>query len=97
MQDGRNWARIEAEHHTHAIFDCGDEGEWDSLFIASPQVLAAGPKDMRLYYHAFDVSQQKFRIGLATSEDGFRCCCHCHPCARVFPDPPSACCIWIRP
>lgn len=72
VQDGRNWARIEADHHTHALFDCGGEGEWDSVFIAGPQVLAAAPKDMRLYYHSFDVSQERFRVGLATSEDGFR-------------------------
>lgn len=71
-QDGRNFARIEAEHHTHAIFDTGKEGEWDNLFVASPQVLAAAPMDMRLYYHSFDASQDRFRIGVATSEDGFR-------------------------
>ena len=73
MQDGRNWARIEADHHTHALFDRGEEGEWDSLFAAGPQVVAAGPKDMRLYYHSFDASQGRYRIGLATSEDGFTC------------------------
>lgn len=37
-QDGRNWARIEAEHHTGALFDVGGEGEWDELFIGGPQV-----------------------------------------------------------
>lgn len=73
VKDGRNFARIEAEHHTHAIFDTGKEGEWDNLFVASPQVLAAAPMDMRLYYHSFDASRDRFRIGVATSEDGFRC------------------------
>jgi hypothetical protein len=73
VQDGRNWARIEAEHHTHALFDRGEEGEWDALFAASPQVLAAAPKDMRLYYHSYDAAQERFRVGLATSQDGFRC------------------------
>lgn len=37
-QDGRNWARIEADHHTGALFDVGAEGEWDELFIGAPQV-----------------------------------------------------------
>lgn len=37
-QDGRNWARIEAEHHTGALFDVGAPGEWDELFIGAPQV-----------------------------------------------------------
>jgi hypothetical protein len=37
-QDGRNWARIEGSHHTGALFDVGGDGEWDQLFIGSPQV-----------------------------------------------------------
>jgi hypothetical protein len=37
-QDGRNWARIEAEHHTGALFDVGGPGEWDELFVGAPQV-----------------------------------------------------------
>ena len=73
IQDGRNWARIEADHHTHALFDRGDEGEWDAAFAAGPQVVAAGPSDMRMYYHAFDVSKQRYGIGLATSETGLKC------------------------
>ena len=40
-QDGLNWARIEGEHHTGAILDVGEAGEWDELFIANPQ--ARGP------------------------------------------------------
>ncbi len=131
-QDGRNWARIEAEHHTGALFDVGSEGEWDELFIGGPQVwgdvgggraasnriqcwdgaankgavllgsqpgqrrgsslscrtachpnrpplaspsaqvVAAGPRDMRMYYHSYDRSAGRFRVGLATSPDGFR-------------------------
>ena len=38
LQDGRNWARIEADHHTGALFDVGAAGDWDELFIAGPQV-----------------------------------------------------------
>jgi len=37
-QDGKNWARLEAEHHTAAVIDAGDEGDWDEAFIGSPQV-----------------------------------------------------------
>ena len=37
-QDGKNWARLEAEHHTAAVLDAGDDGEWDEAFIGSPQV-----------------------------------------------------------
>ena len=37
-QDGRNWARVEGEHHTGAFFDAGEEGEWDEHFVATPQV-----------------------------------------------------------
>lgn len=37
-QDGKNWARLEADHHTAAVIDAGDEGDWDEAFIGSPQV-----------------------------------------------------------
>lgn len=71
LQDGRNWARIEADHHTHALFDVGAEGEWDSTFISHPQVVAAGPRDMRMFYHSFDAADGKFKVGMASSRDGF--------------------------
>ncbi|KAL3149569.1 hypothetical protein ABBQ32_002346 [Trebouxia sp. C0010 RCD-2024] len=71
-QDGLNWARIEGEHHTGALLDVGNEGEWDALFIASPQVVAAGPGDMRMYYHSYDAQKQRFVVGWASSPDGFK-------------------------
>lgn len=71
-QDGRNFARIEADHHTGALFDVGKPGEWDSLFIGAPQVVNAGPKDMRMYYHSYDEQKGKFVVGVATSPDGFK-------------------------
>ena len=40
-QDGRNWARIESEHHTGALFDVGEPGDWDALFIGNPQARLA--------------------------------------------------------
>ena len=70
-QDGRNWARIEGEHHTHAVLDVGAEGEWDELCIRDPKLLLAGPKDMRLFYHSIDKTTNVSRIGVATSKDGF--------------------------
>ncbi len=39
-QDGRNWARIEANHHTGALFDAGEEGEWDEVLNGAPQVIS---------------------------------------------------------
>jgi hypothetical protein len=71
-QDGRNFARIEADHHTGALFDVGEEGEWDALFVGCPQVVPAGPRDMRMYYHSYDVTRGKYVVGLATSADGFK-------------------------
>jgi predicted GH43/DUF377 family glycosyl hydrolase len=71
-QDGRNFARIEGEHHTGALFDVGEAGDFDELFIAAPQVVAAGPKDMRMYYHSFDKRRNRYVVGLATSTDGFK-------------------------
>lgn len=54
------------------MFDVGKPGEWDELFIGSPQVVAAGPKDMRMYYHSFDQKKNAYVVGMATSADGFK-------------------------
>ncbi|CAG9462135.1 unnamed protein product [Pedinophyceae sp. YPF-701] len=70
-QDGRNWARIEGEHHSGAIFDAGDAGEWDELFVRGAQMFNAGPRDMRLFYAAADPATGRSRIGVATSPTGF--------------------------
>ncbi|CAL8468150.1 g7689 [Coccomyxa elongata] len=70
-QDGKNWARFEATHHTAAILDAGDEGDWDEAFVGSPQVVAVGPRDMRMFYHTFCAATQKWTIGWASSENGF--------------------------
>jgi hypothetical protein len=71
-QDGRNWARIEGEHHSGALLDVGAPGEFDAAFIAGPQVVAAGPRDMRMYYHSYDAARAAFVVGVATSADGFK-------------------------
>lgn len=71
-QDGRHWARIEGEHHSGALFDVGSDGEWDSLFIASPQVVYHGAGDMRMYYHSFDVEEGHSAVGIARSRDGIK-------------------------
>eukprot|EP00955_Chlamydomonas_euryale_P008429 89759-Chlamydomonas_euryale.AAC.1 len=62
----------QADHYTGALFDVGEEGAWDELFIGSPQMLATGPKDMRMYYHSYDRSRARFVVGMARSEDGFK-------------------------
>ncbi|KAF3784583.1 hypothetical protein EJ110_NYTH24138 [Nymphaea thermarum] len=71
-QDGRHWARIEGEHHSGALFDVGDEGEWDSSFIAAPQVVGHSGDDLRMYYHSFDLRSGVFCVGVARSRDGIR-------------------------
>ncbi|GAB4829114.1 hypothetical protein Ancab_018777 [Ancistrocladus abbreviatus] len=71
-QDGRNWARIEGEHHSGALFDVGLEGEWDSLFVASPHVVFHNTDDLRMYYHSFDLKNKKLAIGIARSRDGIK-------------------------
>ena len=37
-QDGRNWARIEGDHHTGALLVEGGPGEWDEGGIVGPSV-----------------------------------------------------------
>mmetsp|Transcript_28728 Transcript_28728/g.73066 ORF Transcript_28728/g.73066 Transcript_28728/m.73066 type:complete len:445 (-) Transcript_28728:259-1593(-) len=71
-QDGRNWARIEGDHHTWSLFDVGQPGEWDELFVAHPQVMSVGPRDMRMFYHSWEPRQGRYLVGVATSPDGFR-------------------------
>ncbi|XP_057777215.1 uncharacterized protein LOC130995803 [Salvia miltiorrhiza] len=71
-QDGRHWARIEGEHHSGALLDVGAKGEWDSTFIASPQVVFHGSGDLRMYYHSFDVETGRYAVGIARSRDGMR-------------------------
>ncbi|KAL8196466.1 hypothetical protein R6Q57_024761 [Mikania cordata] len=71
-QDGRHWARIEGDHHSGSLFDLGSEGEWDSMFISSPQVVLHSSGDLRMYYHSFDSGKGHFAIGLARSRDGMR-------------------------
>ncbi|PIN13286.1 hypothetical protein CDL12_14092 [Handroanthus impetiginosus] len=71
-QDGRHWARIEGEHHSGALLDVGSNGEWDSSFIASPQVVFHGRGDLRMFYHSFDVENGQFAVGIARSRDGMR-------------------------
>ncbi|EEF39963.1 conserved hypothetical protein [Ricinus communis] len=71
-QDGRHWARIEGDHHSGALLDVGSPKEWDSLFIAAPQVVVHGSNDIRMYYYSFDVEKGCFALGLARSRDGIR-------------------------
>ncbi|KAI4381362.1 hypothetical protein MLD38_007440 [Melastoma candidum] len=71
-QDGRNWARIEGDHHSGAILDTGSEGEWDSLFIADPHVVIHEDGDLRMYYCSYDRANGEYGIGLARSRDGIR-------------------------
>ncbi|KAK4772427.1 hypothetical protein SAY86_014202 [Trapa natans] len=71
-QDGRNWARIEGDHHSGALLDVGSGSEWDSLFIAGPQVVVHGSDDVRMYYHSFDRETGRYAVGLARSRDGIR-------------------------
>eukprot|EP00897_Mesotaenium_endlicherianum_P010420 jgi/Mesen1/9406/ME000614S08665 len=70
--DGRNWARIEGDHHSGALFDVGHEGEWDSTFIAAPQVVFHEAGDIRMYYHSLCPKTGKFVVGYARSRDGLK-------------------------
>ncbi|CAM9775234.1 unnamed protein product [Ectocarpus sp. 8 AP-2014] len=69
-QDGLNWCRVEGEHPTGACVDVGGSGEWDRLFVGWPVVINHMEKEFRMYYHALDPDTNKFRVGMATSQDG---------------------------
>ena len=70
-QDGRNWARVEGEHHTGALFDVGEPNEWDASGVRDPKVLLAGPNDIRVYYGSVDAETGRSSVGVATTRDGF--------------------------
>lgn len=70
--DGRNWARVEGDHHSGSLFDVGAENEWDSLFIAAPHVVFFNADDLRMYYHSYDPKSGRFSAGFARSRDGMR-------------------------
>lgn len=70
--DGRNWARIEGDHHSGALLDVGAEGEWDSLFIAAPQVVFHEAFDIRMFYHSLDMETGASSVGFARSRDGVK-------------------------
>ncbi|KAG0554867.1 hypothetical protein KC19_12G126300 [Ceratodon purpureus] len=70
--DGRNWARVEGDHYSGALFDVGAEGEWDSLFIDAPQVVFHEAGDIRMYYHSLDPNTGKYSVGFAQSRDAMR-------------------------
>lgn len=69
-QDGMNWCRVEGDHPSGACLDVGGPGEWDRLFVGWPVVVNHKQKEFRMYYHALDPDSKKFRVGLATSQDG---------------------------
>ncbi|KAK4263490.1 hypothetical protein QN277_028889 [Acacia crassicarpa] len=71
-QDGRHWARMEGDHHSGAVLDVGTGNDWDSLFIAAPNVVVHSSDDLRMYYHSFDAINRRFAIGIARSRDGMR-------------------------
>eukprot|EP00238_Polyblepharides_amylifera_P002136 CAMPEP_0196587670 /NCGR_PEP_ID=MMETSP1081-20130531/58212_1 /TAXON_ID=36882 /ORGANISM="Pyramimonas amylifera, Strain CCMP720" /LENGTH=347 /DNA_ID=CAMNT_0041909917 /DNA_START=349 /DNA_END=1392 /DNA_ORIENTATION=+ len=71
-QDGLNFARIEGDHYTGALFDFGKEGEWDSLGISKPQVVMLKNRDMLMFFQGRSSPSDPFSIGLAKSSDGFR-------------------------
>ena len=88
-QDGRNWARVEGDHHTGALFDVGAAGEWDERCVRDPKVLLAGPGDIRVYYTSIDAKTGARSIGLARTKDGFQYAKHAG--GAIFgPGPPGA-------
>jgi predicted GH43/DUF377 family glycosyl hydrolase len=62
--DGLNWTRPVAD----PVLDVGAEGEWDSLSLEFPVVVAEGPDSYKMWYAG--EGPDGWRIGHATSENG---------------------------
>ncbi len=63
-EDGIHWHRIQSQ----PVLTPGNRGDWDGLYIESPEVVFDGSRYF-LYYSGID-STYKVRIGVATSTDG---------------------------
>ena len=66
----RNWARVEGEHHSGALFGPGKAGEWDAAGCAHARTMVAAPRDLRLFYASPDAATGAWAIGSARSADG---------------------------
>jgi hypothetical protein len=66
----RNWARVEGEHHSGALFGAGKAGEWDVAGCAHARALVAAPRDLRMFYASPDAASGAWAIGAARSADG---------------------------
>eukprot|EP00210_Caulerpa_lentillifera_P002493 g2390.t1 len=70
FKNGYHWARIEGSDSSGAVLDVGEEKDWDCAFIGRPQVLNCGNRDLRMYYHSYDIDEECYKIGLAKSGNG---------------------------
>jgi len=87
-QDGINFARIESDHYTGALFDHGKEGEWDALGCANPQVVTLPSGSYRMYYDGAETWNTPHSIGCASSDTGTH---KWSKLGRVFgPGPPGS-------
>jgi len=66
----RNWARVEGEHHSGALFGPGAAGEWDAAGCAHARAMVAAPRDLRMFYASPDAATGAWAIGAARSADG---------------------------
>jgi len=66
----RNWARVEGEHHSGALFGPGAAGEWDARGCAHARAMVAAPRDLRMFYASPDATTGAWAIGAARSADG---------------------------
>lgn len=73
-QDGLHWSRLEGEHANNAVLDVGKEGDFDELLVGWPQVVNFNDKEFRMYYQSSGgaSSDDRFTIGWAKSQDGFK-------------------------
>lgn len=67
-RDGVHFVKLDGPFRG-ALFDVGEPGAWDAIFVAQAKVLREPDGSWKLYYHALEGGQGS-RIGLAVSGDG---------------------------
>lgn len=76
-KDGEHFTRLEGHYPSGALLEPGQPGEFDELFVASPNILRpANPRTAEhayiMHYYTFDPTTRLFAVGRALSADGIR-------------------------
>lgn len=78
-KDGVTWSRPKRKIGDNSLFedsnivlDRGEEGSFDDLFVAWPQICPLPDGSIGMFYHTFNTKTFQFEVGLAASKEGLK-------------------------